>query len=228
MYIYPVLLPAFSNREDFLLTLSLFDDDTGDPINLSGTSLAQAGAFAGNTWVVTVGAVVTASVTPLTIPTYPIGNQLNVLALTVGLGLAIVPGSPVTIRDNIVPGNAMTGYVLSYVPATGRLTCQIGLTFQFEIRSQGRNDGFGFADDYASFFDWGGGTPGGPAPLLSASLGAGINHIDLGFLQIMIAESQMRQLRNKTYLAAMTMTDSVNTRQAFVGKLPTQYGGVIN
>jgi hypothetical protein len=30
MYAWPVLLPAQSNREDFVKTLSLFDDETGD------------------------------------------------------------------------------------------------------------------------------------------------------------------------------------------------------
>ena len=38
MYASPILLPQFSNREDLLLPVSIFDDDTGQPINLSGTT----------------------------------------------------------------------------------------------------------------------------------------------------------------------------------------------
>jgi hypothetical protein len=225
MDIYPVLFPASSNREDFLHTLSLFDDDTGDPLNLSGTTRANPGPFTAANWTVRVGAIITASVTPITIPDFPIGSQLSALALTVPAGLGILADDPVVISDQSGL-NTMSGYVISYAPQTGALVVQIGVTFQFEIRSQSRNDGFG--SDYNSSFDWGGGVPGGPAPCISAALGSGITHVDVGFIQIMIAETRMRQLRERTYLASLTLTDGVNTRQALVGKLPMQYGGVTN
>jgi len=225
MYAYPVLLPAFSNREDFLLTASLFDDDTAQPINLSGINIANPGNFTGSNWTVTDGSIVTSSSTPITIINYPLGGDLTALALTVGTGLAIVAGDPVVISDP-TGTNTMIGYVVSYASSTGALVCQIGVTFQFEIRSERRPDVSGFADDYTPFFDFGGGLSPSSPPLISASLGNGITHIDVGVIQILIPESIMRRLANRTYLASLTMTDSVNTRQIFIGKLPTQWGGV--
>src|SRR5258707_15374276 len=99
MYAYPVLLPEITSREDFLRTVSLFDDDTGQAIDLSGRTLALPGDFVGNAWTVTSGTIITASVTPLRIKDYPIGNEMQALALTVGINLAILPGANVTISD---------------------------------------------------------------------------------------------------------------------------------
>ncbi len=36
MYANPILLPQMTNRESWTLTVSVFDDDTGDPFNLVG------------------------------------------------------------------------------------------------------------------------------------------------------------------------------------------------
>jgi hypothetical protein len=225
MYVYPVFLPPFSNREDLLLIVSLFDDDTGSPINLSGTVLANsANSFTASAWTVTGGAIVTTSTTSLTIPAYPVGSQLSALALTVGTGLGILPGDPILIADTATRKNTMAGYVTSYAASTGALVCQIGMTWQFEIRRQrpaGRLN-----DDYSYFYDWG--SPMIDTPIITAGLGSGLTVIDQGFLQILLPESTMRQLTEKTYLASLTMTDSVNTRQIFVGKLPMAYGGVTN
>src|SRR6266403_2834878 len=125
MYANPILLPQFSNREDFLTTLSLFDDDTGQPIDLARRTLALPGDFVGNNWTVTVGLIVTASVTQLTIKDYPVNNEMQALALTVAPGLAILAGSPLTIADP-TGLNTVTGYVTSSAPATGALVCLIG------------------------------------------------------------------------------------------------------
>jgi hypothetical protein len=38
MYANPILLPQYSNREDLLLPISIFDDDLNQAINLSGTT----------------------------------------------------------------------------------------------------------------------------------------------------------------------------------------------
>lgn len=224
MYVYPVLWSETSNREDLYRTISLYDDDSGQPINLSNTALASPAGFTGASWTVTDGAIVTTSTTSITIPPFPIGSQLSALALTVGINLAIKAGDPVTIADS-TGKNTMAGYVTSYVASTGALVCQIGLTFQFEIRCQ---DGPSLVDDYSPWYDFGGGPPTEPAPIISASLGTGLTIIDTGFLLINIPEATMRQLRHRTYLAAMTMSDSVNTRQVFIGKLPILYGGVTN
>jgi hypothetical protein len=208
-----------SNREDLLLPVSLFDDDLNQPINLSGT--AGSGTF--SSWNVVDGAIATTSTTQITIPQLPIGNQLSSLALTVGIGLNIQPGDPITISDTATGNNTMTGYVLGYAAATGALVVQIGVTFQFEIRKGGpKNPGTG----YISWYDFG--TPDNIGPLLSASLGNGIFITDLGTIQITIPARLVRKLEGGTYLCGLTMTDSVNTRQLLVATLPVVRGGVTN
>jgi hypothetical protein len=223
MYVQPVLFPQFSNREDFLSTISIFDDDTGSPINLSGITLAPGNpnGLTAAAWTVKDGNIATASATSITIPPYPVGNQLSALALTVAPGLGILPGDPVVITDTATGLNSMAGYVISYAIATGALVCQIGLTFQFEIRHGGThldNSGYTMWIDVS--------VASGDTPLLSATLGNGITIIDVGFLQVRIPESQFRRLCGRTYLACMTMTDSIDTRQIFIGKLPVLGGGV--
>ena len=175
-----------SNREDLLLPVSLFDDDLNQPISLSGTT--GGGTF--NGWTVIDGAIATTSTTQITIPQFPIGNQLSSLALTVGIGLNIQPGDPITITDAATGQNSMVGYVLSYAAATGALVVQIGVTFQFEIRKAGpKNPGTG----YISWYDFG--TPDNIGPLLSASLGNGIFITDLGTIQITIPARLVRKPR---------------------------------
>jgi hypothetical protein len=217
MYQNPVLFPAITNREDLLCTVSLFDDDTGQAIDLSGRTLAGIGDFIGNAWTVTCGSVVTASVTPLTIKDYPFGNEMQAVALTVGAGLAIAAGSPVTISDATVK-NTMTGYVTSYAPATGQMVCQIGMAFEFEIRTHHHH-----GDGYGPSF---GVTDHGDSPVISAQLGAGITVVDLGKAQLLIPASTIAKLHHRTYGAAMTMFNGADTRQLFVGKLPVLSGGV--
>ena len=205
-----------SNREDLLLPVSLVDDDTGSPINLSGT--IGSGTF--NSWTVVDGTIATTSATSITIPTLPIGNQLSSLALTVGAGLNILPGDPITITDAVTGQNSMLGYVLSYAAATGALLVQIGVTFTFEVRKGGpKNPGTG----YISWYDFG--TPDNIGPLLSASLGNGIFITDIGTIQITIPAALIRKLEGGTYLCGLTMTDSVNTRQLLIATLPVFRGG---
>lgn len=221
MYAWPILLPAQTNREDFLRTVSLFDDDTGEAIDLSGRTLAQPGDFIGNAWVVTSGLIVTASVSQLTIKDYPIGNEMQALALVVGQNLGILAGDPVTIAD-ATGLNTMTGYVTSYAPATGALVCQIGTAFEFEIRGPYHGDGYGSGYGSSSMI----GTDDCQIPLISARLGNGITVVDLGVLQVRIPASIIAKLRHRTYGAAMTMFDGADTRQVFIGKLPMLSGGV--
>lgn len=218
MYAWPVLLPAQSNREDLLRTVSLFDDDTGTAIDVSGRTLAAPGDFTGAAWTVTVGAIVTASVTPLTIKDYPIGNEMQALALNVGAGLAIAAGAPALIAD-AAGKNTMYGYVTSYAPATGALVCQIGVAFEFEIRSHHHDGDSGYGGSSTIGSDEG-------HPVISAQLGNGISMVDIGKVQIRIPASTIAKLRHKTYGAAMTMFDGYDTRQIFIGKLPILSGGV--
>jgi hypothetical protein len=228
MYIYPVQLQKFSNREDFLLTLALYDDDTGSAINLDGTALAIPGVpFTSNAWTVTDGAIVTTSSTSITIPAYPIGSQLQSLSLTVGLNLGILAGDPIFIKDTATGKNTMTGYVISYAPTSGALVVQIGQAFFFEIRKwrRGAQGGRTILDGgYSPFYDIG--TTNDEGPILSASMGNGITITDVGFIQIFIPAAVFGKLHEQTYLVGLTMTDSINTRQIFIGELPVQWGAV--
>jgi len=168
------------------------------------------------------GGISTPSTTPITIPTFPVGNQVSALALAVGAGLGILAGDPVSILD---PSglNTLNGYVVSYAANTGALVCQIGMTYQFEIRRHTQNQGI---DGYSTSYEIGVYNPSEFGPILSASLGNGIEVVDVGILQILIPEVKFKTLRGGTYQASLTVTDSVNTRQVFRGKLPVLHGGV--
>jgi hypothetical protein len=219
MYAWPILLPAQSNREDLLQTVSLFDDDTGEAIDLSGRTLAAAGDFTGANWTVTDGAIVTASVTQLTIKDYPIQNEMQAVALTVGQNLGILAGDPIRIAD-LSGLNTMTGYVTSYAPATGALVCQIGCAFDFEIRGHHHHQDGGYGSSFAI------GSSCDDNPIIKAQLGSGISVVDLGKVQIRIPASTIAKLRHKTYGAALVMSDGIDTRQVYVAKLPILTGGV--
>lgn len=229
MFLARTLLPQFSNREDFLLTCALFDDDLNQPIKLDGCTTANGQAFTSSAWTVIVGNIVTTSATQITIPVFPIGNQVTALSLTVGTGLGIVAGNAVTIKDTATGLNLMTGFVTSYTSSNGALVCQIGVTFQFEIRRQGpRNNQL---DDFSPFFYVG--MVLNQPPLITAALNTtvsassqGIMHVDTGVIQIRIAEQIFRQLFHRTFRAALTMTDSIDTREIFVAELPVLTGGV--
>lgn len=243
---YP--LPEFSNREDFLLTMLVADDDTGLPISLTGTQLVGAGAagvvggpplgpggvaFTGALWSVVDGAIVTNSATQITIPSFPGTGKLLALPLAVGLGLAILPGDAITIFDTPTGLNTMSGYVTSYNAATGALVVQIGWAPVFEIRSgRPQVDGSG----YIGWWDYG--TPDTQAPLMRATLAGvtgltspslqpgGISIVDIGYVQIFIPRATFGVLAPRTYNVGMNMTDGINTRQLFRGTLPVSYGGV--
>jgi hypothetical protein len=228
MYLARTLLPQFSNREDFLLTAALFDDDTGQPIKLDGCTTASGQAFTASAWTVTDGNIVTTSANTITIPAFPIGNQVTALALTVGINLGILPGDPVTIADTATGLNKMVGYVTSYTKSNGALVAQIGVTFQFEIRRSGpRNNNL---DDFSPFFYVG--MVLNQPPLISASLSlpsptsSSVTHIDTGLIQLRVPESIFRQLNHRTFRASLTMTDSIDTREVFVAELPVLTGGV--
>jgi len=219
MYQNPVLFPQVTNREDLLQTVSFFDDDTGEALDMVRRTLAAPGDFTGNVWTVTCGDVITASVSNVTIKDYPFGNEMLALPLVVGLGLAIAAGSPVTIADP-TGLNTATGYVTSYAPATGALVCQFGIAFQFEIRGHDRgfDGGFGPSSSIGTYSEG--------VPIITAQLGNMISNVDLGRIQIRVPAQTFSKLRHRTYSAAMTMFDGYDTRQVFLGKLPVQQGGV--
>src|SRR5882762_11519494 len=189
MYANPVLFPEQTNREDFLRTVSLFDDDTGQAIDFSGRTLAAPGDFVGNNWSVSVGNIVTASVTPLTIKDYPFGNEMQAIAPIVAANLGILAGSLIKIADP-TGNNTMTGYVTSYAPASGALVCQIGSAFQFEIRGHDHDCDSGYAS--SSYIGTDEGTP-----IISAQLGNGLSVVDIGRLQVRIPVSTIAKLRHR-------------------------------
>ena len=235
MYQSELRLDQFTNREDFYQTISMWDQLTGDVINISGTVLANPMApFTSSTWTVTDGPIATTSSTGLTIPVPPIGNQLSSLTLVVAPGLGILAGDPIKIADTATGSNMLLGYVTGYSATTGTLTVQIGWTFQFEIRGDPPNS---ISGAYVSWYDFG--TPSDTGPILAASLADYISIIDVGVLQIEIPETIFKGVLDapysavsgsftRTLMASMTMTDSVHTRQVYRGRLPILFGGVSN
>lgn len=233
MYMVPVQFPQVTNREDFLSTNSIYDDVTNDPINLSGTILANPSMpFTASAWTVTSGTTATSSSTPLTIPVPPIRDELLAVTLTVAPGLTILPGDPVKIADTATGTNQMLGYITGYNANAGTLVCQIGLSFQFEIRGDGGAGGY---PGYGPAYDWG--LPNDQGAILRAGLGTGVSIIDIGYFQILIPEATFKQVLDlpynsqsntvaRTLMASLTITDSVNTRQLYIGRLPVLYGGV--
>lgn len=219
-----MILPEVSNREDFLLTCSIFDDDTGDPIKLDGCTTAIAGQpFTGSAWIVFNGIQSTTSATVLTIPVFPIiAAGQAALSLFIGANLAYSQGDPVSIKD-VNPLNSMNGRVLSYSPSTGALVVQIGMVFDFEIRRGGpRSDAWGCGyntfPDIGSINDYG--------PLIQAQLGTGIAIIDIGMVQVIVPVATFQRLRGGTYTVGMVFSDSVSTRQLFAGTVPVIQGAV--
>lgn len=201
--------------------MSLWDDDTGQPVRMDGTQTAVPSPFTSAAWTVVDGAITTTSTTGIVIPVYPIANDLSTLPLIVAPNLAIAPGDPITIYDTATGLNRMSGYVISYNVANGQLQVQTGCTFLFEIRRTGaRYDGSG----YIPWYDFGVGDEHGP--LIQATLGNGISIIDIGVIQVLIPASAVQKLHTGTYSAAMTISDGVNTRQMFIGQLPVQWGAV--
>lgn len=224
MYVNPALLPQVTNREDFILTVQVFDDDTFEPINLHNFATASTQEFTSSAWTVQDGPIVTTSSTSITIPQLPSSGELSTLSLTVGTGLDIEEGDPIQISDTLTGLNTMNGYCLSYATATGALQVQIGWTFQTEIRSLPPNwmPGLG----YAPWFDIG---ISPPAPILQATLANGfLKVVDMGTLEIRIPERTFKTLCAGTYGIFSTMSDSYSTRQLFIGRLPVFYGAVTN
>ena len=220
LYSDDIVLPRVSNREDLYLLVGLYDDDTGDAINLSGTT--GSGTFA--SWTVSIQPmpgipnsvqVNTTSTTSLTIAS---GTQ----TLTVNPFLTIFPQQPVMLTAS---GGTMFGTVLAYTPATGALQVSIGMQFTFEIRNAQPR---GLQDGYAVY--WGIGTYPEYGPIITAYTGAGISIIDVGIIQIEVLESKFRTIctagRGRTFNVALQMFDGYHTRQIFTGSLPVTYGGV--
>jgi hypothetical protein len=220
MYAWPIYFPDTTNREDFFKTIAIFDDDTGQALNLAGIALVSPQPFTASSWTVVANGVPTTSTSTLTIPYYPIGNTLLQLALTVGLNLNIIANSPVVISHG---NNSMTGYVTSYVASTGAMVCQIGWGFHMEIRRQRHHRR---RSDYSPWYNVGGDYPFHQDAIIRAWLGNGLTITDLGYLTIDIPYSEMQRLRLYTYEITMVGYDGAPSfRQIFLGELPVLDAG---
>lgn len=223
-----VTLPRISNREDLYLLVGIYDDDTGDPIVLSGAT--GSGTYTG--WNVGVKPPGTPPTTPNVVTTTSTSTMTIMdgqQTLVVGRNLAIVPNQNVAVAPLGISflTTGMYGTVVSYVAATGSLVMQVGKSFQFEIRRQQPRN---ISDGYVAW--WGIGTTADYGPLIVVTNGTGITVVDVGIIQIEILETQIRQLCTpnfgNTFGVGLTMTDGYSTRQIFSGSLPVTYGGVTN
>lgn len=214
MYANPVLLPAISNRESMSLLLTVFDDDTGQPLNLSGTT--GVGTFMG--WNVTTPNSNSVFAGSLTIAT-------GVLSITLNTGLNIAVGDSISLVQQSNNTLTMFGTVVSYISATGALTAQIGMTVQFEARLAGNTTAFAFSSGYVPWWDYGSVSN---TPALIASVGNGITFPDIGQMVVYFPESQIKTLQHGTYNVGVTIksSDGLDVRQVMIGRLPVFNGYV--
>jgi hypothetical protein len=217
--------PAITTRESWSQLIGVYDDDTGDPINLTNTS--GQGTFA--SWAVQISATLygaalinTTSLTSLTIGNGP-------FTATIPSGLAITPGQFVKFLSQANNTNWMQGQITAYNPATGVISFNIAtVSIELEIRrisrhgSDFRDSGYG-ANYTLGSYDWG-------APILSASIGNGITIVDRGIFQIYFSETQFRSLGSGMHSVAATLAsaDGIDVRQLFLGRLPVLSGNVTN
>ena len=154
-------------------------------------------------------------------PTPYVGEDGTTFYVTETSGGGIIPPPAVYARGP----NTMTGYVVSYKAATGQMVCQIGVTYQLEIRRATRSSEWDGFLGYTTQWSIGGTWPGDP--LITAQLGNGLTMVDVGVLQVRIPESQLRgKLFHRSYRLGLTVTDSYDTRQICIAQLPVLYGGV--
>lgn len=114
-----------------------------------------------------------------------------------------------------------------YDDATGDAIDLSGCSIQVEIRRDREHGGYGF-DGYGPNYsigahDW-------CAPILTASIGKGVDIVDVGIFQLYFSETQFRSLSPGMHSinATLTSADGADTRQLFLGRLPIFFGGVTN
>lgn len=225
MYQPSTQFPQITNRESWSQLVGVYDNETGDPINLTNTS--GQGSFSG--WVVQIAAsLYGASLLTTTSSTVlMVGNgAFNAILPT---GLAIAAAQYVTFIAQNAQTNWMQGIVSSYDPDTGAISFTVAtVSIELEIRRAQRNGSdfrdSGYGANYTlGSYDWG-------APILSASIGNGITIIDQGIFQVYFSETQFRSLGSGMHSVAATLAsaDGIDVRQLFLGRLPVLSGGVTN
>lgn len=225
MYMPSTQFPQITNRESWSQLVGVYDDATGDPINLTNTG--GQGTF--NNWAVQIAATLygTTLLATTSQSSLTIGN--GTFAAVVSPGLAITPGQFVTFISQPDTTNWMQGQINTYDPDTGDITFTIAtVAIELEIRrvqrngSDFRDSGYG-ANYTLGSFDW-------DQPILRASIGNGIEIVDLGIFQIYFSETQFRSLGSGMHSVAATLAsaDGVDVRQLFLGRLPVFSGAVTN
>lgn len=225
MYQSATQFPQVTNRESWTQLVGVYDDATGQPINLTNTQ--GQGTF--SNWSVQIAATLygatllaTTSLTPLTI-----GN--GTFNAVVPAGLAISPGQFVTFISQLDTTQFMQGQVTAYNAGTGAISFIIAaVSIQLEIRRVSRH-GSDFRDSgYGANYTLG--SYDCDRPILTASIGNGITIVDQGIFQIYFPESSFRQLGSGMHSVAATIAsaDGIDVRQLFLGRLPVFAGGVTN
>lgn len=224
MFQNPTLFPQVTNRESWSPIISLFDDDTGEPINLTYTT--GTGAF--SSWVVAVSSTLQGTTLFSTNSASSLLIGTGVLNAVVGTALAIIPGQFVAFTA--LTGTAsMMGVVNSYNASTGALQFTVStMAVALEIRRDRFGSGQRNDTGYVNFFDYGNVDDWGP--LISLSIGNGITIVDIGTLQVYVSEAQMRGLSGRTHIVAAVLTsaDGIDARQLFLGRLPVLDGYMTN
>jgi hypothetical protein len=110
---------------------------------------------------------------------------------------------------------------------TGDLIDLTDCAIQIEIRRVRNAGGYGldgYGPNYSvGSYDW-------CAPILTASIGNGVDIVGLGAFQIYFSETQFRSLAAGMHSinATLASPDGVDVRQLFLGRLPILFGGVTN
>lgn len=216
MYQPSTIFPAVTTRESWSQLIGVYDDATGEPVNLSNTS--GQGTF--SAWAVQIAASLYGA---------PIISTTSANALTIGNDafsdviapdLNIQPGQYVTYVAQSDTTNWMTGQVTSYDSTSGQINFTIAtVAIELEIR---RAEGHG-ANYMLGPYDWG-------SPILTASIGNGISIVDVGIFQVYFSETDFRSLGSGMHSVAATMAsaDGIDVRQLFLGRLPVFSGRVLN
>lgn len=225
MYQPSTIFPEITSRESWSQLIGVYDNETGDPINLTNTS--GQGTFA--SWSVQIAATLfgatllaTTSASVLTI-----GN--GTFNAVVPTGLAITPGQFVTFISQPSTLNFMQGVINSYDPISGAIYFTIAtVAIELEIRRVERNGSMWRDSGYGASYSLG--SYDYNQPILRASIGNGITIVDLGIFQIYFSETQFRQLGSGVHSVAATLAsaDGIDVRQLFLGRLPVFSGGVTN
>lgn len=206
MYEFPVLFPAISNRESFVQTIQIADDETGDLITLTNSSgnLVSTG-ISGNV-------VTFASVPPSIQPGWSASDASNPTGIPANTLVTAVSQTTITLSSPVSsPG--VVGDTFQFVSFLYQIYLEIAPTRRG-----------GYSGNYASpyYYDCAG------EPLIFATLSNYLSIPDTGTIQVQIPYTVMQTLRrSETYDVYLRIVDvaNVDARQLLIGKLPVHCAG---